>query len=129
MSNNDEFSLEEGRILIEFARNNIEFFLKNNRRILVPEEIKEKFQEKYGAFVTLNKFNVTGNPLRGCIGYIEPTYPLYDVIHRVSISSALEDPRFPSVSLEEMDKIIIELSILTPPKLIRVLLIMTEIGT
>ncbi len=120
MSNNDEFSLEEGRILIEFARKNIEFFLENNRRIPVPEEIKEKFQDKYGAFVTLNKYNVIGNPLRGCIGYIEPTYPLYDVIHRVSISSAIEDPRFPSVSLEEMDNIVIELSILTPPKLIKV---------
>ena len=120
MSNNDKFSLEEGRILIEFARKNIEFFLENNRRIPVPEEIKEKFQDKYGAFVTLNKYNVIGNPLRGCIGYIEPTYPLYDVIHRVSISSAIEDPRFPSVSLEEMDNIVIELSILTPPKLIKV---------
>ncbi len=120
MSKNDEFNLEEGRILLEFARKNIEFFLENNRRIPVPEEIKEKFQSKYGAFVTLNKFNVTGNQLRGCIGYIEPTYPLYDVIHRVSISSAIEDPRFPSVLLEEMDEIIIELSILTPPKLIKV---------
>jgi len=120
MSNNDEFSLEDGRILIEFARNNIEYFLEHNRRIPVPEDIKEKFQGKYGAFVTLNKFNVSGNPLRGCIGYIEPTYPLYDVIHRVSISSAIEDPRFPSVSLEEMDEIVIELSILTAPILIKV---------
>ena len=120
MSNNDEFSIEDGRILIEFARNNIEYFLEHNRRIPVPEDIKEKFQGKYGAFVTLNKFNVSGNPLRGCIGYIEPTYPLYDVIHRVSISSAIEDPRFPSVSLEEMDEIVIELSILTAPILIKV---------
>ena len=120
MSNNDEFSLEDGRILIEFARNNIEYFLEHNRRIPVQEDIKEKFQGKYGAFVTLNKFNVSGNPLRGCIGYIEPTYPLYDVIHRVSISSAIEDPRFPSVSPEEMDEIVIELSILTAPTLIKV---------
>ncbi|GAH01181.1 unnamed protein product, partial [marine sediment metagenome] len=56
--------------------------------------------------------------LRGCIGYIEPKYSLYDVIHKVSISSAIEDPRFPSVTLEELDNIIIELSILTPPELI-----------
>lgn len=31
-----------------------------------------------------------------------------------------EDPRFPSVSLEEMDNIVIELSILTPPELLKV---------
>lgn len=120
MSDEDKFSLEEGIILLRFARDNIEFFLKNNRKIPIPDQIKEKFTDKYGAFVTLNGYNVNGNPLRGCIGYIEPTYSLYDVIHRVSISSAIEDPRFPSVSLDEMDKIIIELSILTPPKLLEV---------
>lgn len=118
MSYEEKFSLEDGKRLINFARENIEFYLNNNRKIPIPEEIKAKFQEKYGAFVTLNKYDVRGNPLRGCIGYIEPTYSLYDVIHRVSISSATEDPRFPSVSIEEMDHIIIELSILTPPELI-----------
>ena len=120
MSADEEFSVEDGKLLIQFARDNIEHFLTYNKRISIPEEIKQKFEEKYGAFVTLNTYNVSGNPLRGCIGYIEPTYPLYDVIHRVSVSSATEDPRFPSVGLKEMDNIIIELSILTPPKLIEV---------
>jgi len=118
MSYEEKFSLEDGRVLVKFARENIEFFLKNDRVIPVPEDIKEKFNDKYGAFVTLNKYDVSANPLRGCIGYIEPKYSLYDVIHKVSISSAIEDPRFPSVTLEEMDKIVIELSILTPPELI-----------
>lgn len=116
----DEFSVEEGTMLINFARDNIEFFLKNDRRIPIPNLIKEKFTNKYGAFVTLNKYNVQGNPLRGCIGYIEPKYSLYDVIHKISINSAIEDSRFPSVTSEEMDNIIIELSILTPPKLIEI---------
>jgi len=116
----DDFSVEEGTMLINFARDNIEFFLRNDRRIPIPNLIKEKFTNKYGAFITLNKYNVQGNPLRGCIGYIEPKYSLYDVIHKVSINSAIEDPRFPSVTYEEMDNIIIELSILTPPKLIEI---------
>ncbi|MHA1292783.1 MAG: TIGR00296 family protein [Promethearchaeota archaeon] len=120
MSNNEKFTIEDGKLLIKFARENIEYFLKNNKKIIIPNEIKEKFGDKYGAFVTLNKYNVGGNPLRGCIGYIEPTYSLYDVIHKVSISAAIEDPRFPSVSLKEMDNILIEISILTPPKLIEV---------
>jgi uncharacterized protein (TIGR00296 family) len=120
MSDEEKFNVEEGSMLIDFTRENIEFFLKNDRRIPVPDEIKQKFADNYGAFVTLNKFNVSGNPLRGCIGYVEPTYSLYDVIHKVSISSAIEDPRFPSVTLKEMDDIIIELSILTPPKQIEV---------
>ncbi|MFX1258507.1 MAG: TIGR00296 family protein, partial [Promethearchaeota archaeon] len=120
MSNEEKFSVEDGKMLINFARENIEYFLKNGRRMLVPLEIKEKFGAKFGAFVTLNEYKVKGNPLRGCIGYIEPKFSLYDVIHRVSISSAIEDPRFSSVSLEELDSIVIELSILTPPKLIEV---------
>jgi len=120
MSDEELFTLEEGKTLIKFARENIEHFLKNSKRIIIPNELREKFSDKYGAFVTLNVYNIKGNPLRGCIGYIEPKFPLYDVIHRVSVSSATEDPRFPSVTLEEMDELIIELSILTPPKLIEV---------
>ena len=120
MTDEDYFSIEEGTMLIKFARENIEFFLTNDRRIPIPSIIKEKFTNKYGAFVTLNKYDALGNHLRGCIGYIEPTYSLYEVIHRVSISSAIEDPRFPSVTHEEMDEIVIELSILTPPILIEI---------
>jgi len=120
MSDEEKFSLDEGKLLIRFARENIENFLTNDRRMIVPDEIKQKFKDKYGTFVTLNKFGVEGNPLRGCIGYIEPKFALYDVVHRVSVSSATEDPRFPSVSPEEMNNIVIEISILTPPKLIEV---------
>lgn len=120
MSKDEIFSLDDGKQLIKFARENIEYYLVKNRRIPIPDDIKNKYSDKYGAFITLNRYNVSGNPLRGCIGYIEPTYPLYDVIHKVSISSALEDPRFPSVTIEEMDNIVIELSILTPPELIKV---------
>ena len=86
----------------------------------VPRAKRAKFKDHYGAFVTLNKYESPGNPLRGCIGYIEPTYSLYDAIHNVSISSAIEDPRFPNVTIEEMDNITIEISILTPPELIQV---------
>lgn len=120
MNEKGKFSLEDGNLLIKFARDNIEYYLKNNRRIPISEEIKKRFSEKYGAFVTLNRIDVEGNPLRGCIGYIEPIYPLFDIVHKVSISSALEDPRFPPIKKEELDKIIIELSILTPPQLLKV---------
>ena len=107
MSENELFTVEDGMSLIKFARDNIENYLTNNKRIVVPTEIKAKFGDKYGAFVTLNKVDDEGNSdLRGCIGYIEPTYALYDVVHRVSISSATEDPRFPHVTSKEMDKMV-----------------------
>ncbi|MHA2288233.1 MAG: TIGR00296 family protein [Promethearchaeota archaeon] len=120
MTEKELFSLEEGSALIKFARENIEYYLANNKRIVVSEALKERFSDKYGVFVTLNIYEFEGNPLRGCIGYIEPNYSLFDVVHRVSVSSATEDPRFPSVTVDEMDNIVIEISILTPPKLIEV---------
>ena len=41
MLNQDEFSLEEGKMLIKFTRENIEFYLKNNKRMPIPDNIKE----------------------------------------------------------------------------------------
>jgi uncharacterized protein (TIGR00296 family) len=120
MQDEELFDLQDGKKLIDFARKNIETFLNKNRPMIIPDDIKNKFSNDYGVFVTLNTFKTSGNPLRGCIGYPEPSFPLYDAIHKASIKSATEDPRFPTVSIEEMNKILIEISILTPPKLIEV---------
>ncbi len=120
MADKEIFTVTDGKELIQFARDNIKYYLKNREEMMIPEVIKEKFKENYGAFVTLNTHNVKRNPLRGCIGYIEPKFALYDVIHKVSISSATEDTRFSSVSIDEMDTITIEISILTPPKILEV---------
>ena len=57
----------------------------------MPPELKEKFSDKGGAFVTLSKGK--NHDLRGCIGYILPTFPLIETIHRVSISSAMVNLR------------------------------------
>jgi len=66
--------------------------------------------EPRGAFVTLNK----EQQLRGCIGYIEGIRPLYQTIIEMAESAAFMDPRFPTVQLSELDKIEIEISVLTP---------------
>ena len=54
--------------------------------------------------------------LRGCIGSIVAHRPLYeDLIHNAK-SAALNDPRFPSLTQDEFEKITVEVSILTPPQ-------------
>lgn len=112
-----DINLEDGEKLIHFARDNIEHFLSTRKKLEVPKEIKDKFSDKGGAFVTLNTYSIKhGNPLRGCIGYILPIFPLWETIHKVSISSAVDDPRFPRVKLEEMNDITIEISILSVPE-------------
>jgi hypothetical protein len=112
-----KYNLEDGEKLIHFARDNIEHFLTKRKKFDVPEDLKEKFSDKGGAFVTLNTYSMKhGNPLRGCIGYILPVFPLWETVHKVSISSAVDDPRFSSVKMDEMDDITIEISILSVPE-------------
>ncbi|AEF96110.1 TIGR00296 family protein [Methanotorris igneus] len=111
-----KLTLEEGIFAVKFARNVIESHLSG--RDLVVNNYPPKFNEKRGAFVTLHTY--PGHDLRGCIGIPEPIMPLIEALKEAAISSAISDPRFPPVTLEEMDNIVVEVSILTAPQLIRV---------
>ena len=74
------------------------------------------FREKRGVFVTLNILEHGVKELRGCIGYPEPIKPLGEAIRDVTVY-ATEDPRFPfPVSTEELDRIVVEVSVLTVPQ-------------
>jgi len=66
----------------------------------------------YGAFVTLNEEN--GN-LRGCIGRITTTQPLYETVESMSKAAAFQDRRFLPLQKKELDSIVIDITILTPP--------------
>jgi len=69
-----------------------------------------------GCFVTLHK----DSQLRGCIGFPKPIMPLYEQIITASKAAAFEDPRFPPLNKNELKHVIIEISILTRPELIKV---------
>ncbi len=74
--------------------------------------------EKRAVFVTLNKKadNNKAPQLRGCIGSILPKRTLLeDTIHNAR-AAAFDDPRFPGLSIEEIDNITIEISILSIPE-------------
>ena len=58
--------------------------------------------------------------MRGCIGYPYPTTPLVQAVIESAISSATQDPRFYPLSLSELDNVVFEISVLTPPQLIEV---------
>ena len=57
--------------------------------------------------------------LRGCIGYPYPTSPLVEAVIDSAINAATGDPRFYPLSLEELDKVVFEVSVLTPPELVQ----------
>ena len=67
-------------------------------------------QQKRGVFVTLKK----RGDLRGCIGRMIPDKPLPELVGAVALQSALEDPRFRPVTLDELKDLEIEISVLTP---------------
>jgi len=56
--------------------------------------------------------------LRGCIGYPTPEIPLVAATIDSAISSATRDPRFPPIISKEMENIVVEISVLTPPTMI-----------
>ena len=63
-----------------------------------------------GAFVTIHNHG----ELRGCIGHIEASEPLGDVVPRCAVAACSTDPRFPSVVASELSAIDLELSLLGP---------------
>jgi len=113
-------SLEEGRLLVQLARNAVEEYLKSKKRISVPEGTPEKLLQPCGIFVTINTIKHGEKELRGCIGYPYPTTQLVQAVIESAISSATQDPRFYPLSLSELDNVVFEVSVLTPPQIIEV---------
>ncbi len=67
-----------------------------------------------GCFVTLKlKRN---HELRGCIGEIAARRPLIEAVTALAVQSAFADPRFPPLQADELDKVAIEISVLTPER-------------
>jgi len=108
-------SFEEGKKAVIYARKNIEQKVKNLK--IEKDDLKEVFNEKQGAFVTIHTF--PEHNLRGCIGIPLPVRMLKDAIAE-GARSATNDPRFPPLEENELDKIIIEVTILTKPEIIKV---------
>jgi uncharacterized protein (TIGR00296 family) len=110
------YTLEDGKFAVKTARDYIEAVVSGNESII--GEIPKIFHQKSGVFVTINTF--PKHNLRGCIGYIEPIFPLIEALEKASLSAAMKDPRFPPVRDEELETLVIEVSLLTPPELIQV---------
>jgi len=103
----------EGKIAVKLARDTIETYLKSGRTIDGSETVLPSvFNENRGVFVTLTKDEL----LRGCIGHPYPDSSLKYAITDSAISAAFRDPRFPPLHTDEMKRIVVEVTILTPPK-------------
>jgi hypothetical protein len=115
-----ELSLDEGKFLINLARNSVQEYLENGKTLKPPQNTPKKLYERCGVFVTINSIRNGEKELRGCIGYPYPTSPLVEAIIDSAINAATEDPRFYPISLVELRRVVFEVSVLTPPEAVEV---------
>ena len=103
----------ERQWLLKLARQTLnEVVRKGTLPEINKSELTPNLAALRGCFVTLT---IAGE-LRGCIGHISPQMPLAEAVRDNARNAALRDPRFQPVRPDELDKIEIEISVLTVPE-------------
>jgi len=100
------------RWLLRFARETIRRYLETGTTPLA-RGYPPVLGRSQGAFVTLE---TGGHRLRGCIGHIVGDTPLAVTVGQMALQAAFHDPRFPPLRRSELERITIEISVLTPPR-------------
>jgi len=101
--------------LIRLARETI--LRKLNPRMTpntTDEPLTESVKVKCGAFVSV----YVNSKLRGCIGTFSEDAPLHRNVCNMALSAATSDTRFSPIDFSEVDDLKIEISVLSPRKLI-----------
>ena len=117
LNNSRNLSPQQGQLLVELARQILMERLgkrvSQSKIDSLNTALKDPcFQKPGGTFVTLK---IDGQ-LRGCIGNLTSNEALWSGVRRNAINAAFHDPRFAPLSAAELDRIEIEVSILTEPK-------------
>ncbi len=100
---------KEKGALISIARNAIRDTLEGKRLPPSLENLPEALKVPARTFVTIN--NREGS-LRGCMGTMTPL-PLALSVYESAINAAFHDPRFPPLTLPELDSVKLHISILS----------------
>ncbi|MFQ5694753.1 MAG: AmmeMemoRadiSam system protein A [Terriglobia bacterium] len=106
-------SKDEQRCLLQLARRSIAARLKDETLDLRAWNAACSFPELLeagAAFVTLR----CGGELRGCIGSVRREQPLYRAVAESAVSAATRDSRFAPVTVGELARLEIEISVLSP---------------
>jgi AmmeMemoRadiSam system protein A len=109
-SPNPPLSADERRALLALARRSMELGVTTGE-ITRESAAIPSLSILAGAFVTLH----LRKRLRGCIGQLPGTEPLWYVVAYCAKAAALEDPRFEPVRSDELAEIEIEISVLSQP--------------
>lgn len=100
---------EDEKVLLGIARSALCAYLRSGKRVSVTDlDLGPALTTPRGAFVTLRN----GAELRGCIGSVSHSTALAETVINSVVRSASKDPRFDPVTVDELDDLRIEISIL-----------------
>jgi len=114
-----ELEVEDGQAMIALVRAALKGGLTHDTSVagwFASHEEIDRWLAPAGAFVTLHntgaRVRIDGR-LRACMGVVEAKEPLIDAVIQAAVMAA-QDPRFPPLTLEELDEVEIEVSVLSP---------------
>jgi len=114
-SESNQYTPEQGETLVRLARMTLEeeLGIEPGASLELEEALEDpSFSVHRGTFVTLK----IDRSLRGCIGSLSSREPVKDGVRRNAVNAAFHDPRFPRLTVEELRKVDIEVSVLTEPE-------------
>ena len=111
----EPLSPEDRACLLGIAREAIIACLKGELR--PRRDVGAHLQERRGAFVTLTRRD--DGSLRGCVGFVEGAFPLWETVCRAAEAAATEDSRFRRVDLSELGALAVQISVLDTPRPIK----------
>lgn len=97
--------------LLSIARTSIESVFDGIRLRIDEASLDPVLVRPSGAFVSLHTHE---GDLRGCIGSIHPVAPLCHAVSSNAVHAAFRDPRFDPLEREELARIHIEISVMSP---------------
>ncbi|MFA6571048.1 MAG: AmmeMemoRadiSam system protein A, partial [Bacteroidota bacterium] len=98
--------------ILEIAKSAVIASVKKQGKVKYNFEFKPLLNDEYSAFVTLKKHG----DLRGCVGQIFATNPLWMSIEDAGKNAALHDTRFSPVTVKELGELEFEVTVLSRMK-------------
>jgi len=104
---------------VKLARTAVTKYMTDSTVMSPPNPPSKSLLAKSGVFVTIEKLKGGARTLRGCIGYPLPYMPLVEATVDSAVSAAFNDPRFPPLKPKELEEVVFEVSVLTPPAIVK----------
>jgi len=99
--------------IVELAKQSIEEFMRSGGKISPPRDLPPELAARAGVFVCLKKH---GN-LRGCVGtFIPCTGSIAEEVIQNAIAAATQDPRFHTLTRDELDEVEFSVDVLSAPE-------------